>query len=456
MRTMGKLRERSREHYATTTARHQSIITSSNDSWIPSQSFSVAYPTISSISSYWIKDYANGKSRPVDGSLHIIHSKSSMPVVNFSFEGGVELRSGYLQTNLWLYEMATGEFPPPSLEPIGDFAFNNVHLSFPPLKESKGEYVTKMAARLNPSKPYVDLGVSAAELVGAPVSIFKHLGRSLAAQSRRSPLSRPGLPTKFEDPGGTYLRLQFGIMPIIRDVQKLIELTNEVEKKLDKIRRLKEHGFLRASSKKFPETHTQRRSESFRDAAGGLWDITTVKVTKRWCTLYYTADSTILPEDDKESRKMATAITFGATLDGTTLWNAMPWSWLLDWFTNLGDLIEAKRNTIGASLTKSLVMETIEYETTVTCIVAPPVEDFLRWRFPIIASLEQLEGGSWSILDGGTYSFGSPYIHTVTTEKTREVVQPSGNTDLALSNIFDSGFRSSIIAALALKSMRKE
>ena len=101
-------------------------------------------------------------------------------------------------------------------------------------------------------------------------------------------------------------------------------------------------------------------------------------------------------------------------------------------------------------------METIEYETTVTCIVAPPVEDFLRWRFPIIASLEQLEGGSWSILDGGTYSFGSPYIHTVTTEKTREVVQPSGNTDLALSNIFDSGFRSSIIAALAFKSMRKE
>lgn len=43
---------------------------------------------------------------------------------------------------------------------------------------------------------------------------------------------------------------------------------------------------------------------------------------------------------------LARRAVLGLTIDASTLWNAMPWSWLIDWYSNMGDFFEANRNIV--------------------------------------------------------------------------------------------------------------
>lgn len=40
----------------------------------------------------------------------------------------------------------------------------------------------------------------------------------------------------------------------------------------------------------------------------------------------------------------------GYTIDASTLWEITPWSWLIDWFGNVGEYLKAQRNIIPAQL----------------------------------------------------------------------------------------------------------
>jgi len=44
-------------------------------------------------------------------------------------------------------------------------------------------------------------------------------------------------------------------------------------------------------------------------------------------------------------------------LDFATLWEAMPWSWLIDWGSNVGDYLKAHRNIVPAELQSVSLME---------------------------------------------------------------------------------------------------
>jgi len=46
----------------------------------------------------------------------------------------------------------------------------------------------------------------------------------------------------------------------------------------------------------------------------------------------------------------------GLTVDLSTVWQIMPWSWLVDWGGNLGTFLKANRNIIPAQLTQCCVM----------------------------------------------------------------------------------------------------
>lgn len=450
---MKKKRHRTRTYSVFATDRYQRIITSSDDSWFPSSSESYSYPAVSSDYSKGIIDVSDSK-RSIDNPLRIDESFSTYARESFLLQGKVRVWSGSHEVYLDLFESNAGTSPPVG-DSLSELAFFGSHLEHPPVDETKEEYVTKMAARLNPSRPAVDLGVNVAEMIGAPVKLFKLFGSTLKNRGKRPLSGVSNLPTRWADPGTAYLRLQFGLMPIIRDLQKLLDLTNEIDKKIEKIRRLKEHGFLRSSSKKFPQIYTSTMSEIFRDGTGGLWDITSTRTVTRWCTLYYTAITDNLPTTDAETRKMANTVLYGTSLDGTTLWNAMPWSWMIDWFSNFGDYIDSQRNTIGARLTKSLVMETTEYETVTRCLVPPSLDARLEYQFPYLSAIEDLEGAGYELLSGSlSYRCSDRVYRTIT--KTREVVVPVAETDLVLSNLLDSGFRSSIVAALTLKSFAKQ
>lgn len=447
---MTKRRHRTRKYSLHGVDRYHRSIISSDEDWYPSLFESYVFPSTTTEYAKGIID-VTGSKRAIDNPLLIDEHAVTNARESFTLSCKVRAWSGSRDVYFDILESASG-YSPPAGGAISETAFYGSHLEHPPLEETKGEYVTKMAARLNPSRPAVDLGVNVAEMVGAPIKLFSLFRSTLRNGGKRSQFGLANLPTKWSDPGTAYLRLQYGLMPIIRDMRKLLELTNEIDKKIEKVRRLKEHGFLRASSKKFPEVHTSTIRIPFHDGVGGLWEIRSTRVVTRWCTLYYTADTDSLPTTDADTRNMANKVLYGASLDGVTLWNAMPWSWFIDWFSNFGDYIESQRNTIGAKLTKSLVMETTEYETVVSNIVAPSLASKLEYQIPFLSGFRELEGAGYEVLSGSLIYRCADRINR-SVSKTREEVQPSATTDLALSNLLSSGFRSSIVAALAFKSI---
>jgi hypothetical protein len=44
------------------------------------------------------------------------------------------------------------------------------------------------------------------------------------------------------------------------------------------------------------------------------------------------------------------------------LWEALPWSWFIDYFGNIGDYLNANKNAVGASATNACYMRQIDKE----------------------------------------------------------------------------------------------
>jgi hypothetical protein len=55
---------------------------------------------------------------------------------------------------------------------------------------------------------------------------------------------------------------------------------------------------------------------------------------------------------------MATKAVSGLSVEGMAAgaWEVLPWSWLIDWFTNIGDFMLQNSNTIPASLAECCIM----------------------------------------------------------------------------------------------------
>jgi hypothetical protein len=65
-----------------------------------------------------------------------------------------------------------------------------------------------------------------------------------------------------------------------------------------------------------------------------------------------------IPNFDWKWTTKATAALFGVNPTPSVLWEVIPWSWLIDWFTNLGDVISnasenAVENEISMNATES-------------------------------------------------------------------------------------------------------
>jgi hypothetical protein len=149
-----------------------------------------------------------------------------------------------------------------------------------------------------------------------------------------------------------------------------------------------------------------------------------------WSQRIYTAEvwgsaewkiepSSNIPEmDDEElklfSRRLALGITSHEAL--AAAWELAPWSWLADWFGNVGTMIAATNNSIGATWGRICVMRrskgtnlvTIDYPNSSSWATVSGVWRLAMERkdrhpvFPVLPfplpHLPILTSGKWSIL----------------------------------------------------------
>jgi len=204
------------------------------------------------------------------------------------------------------------------------------HLAIPG-RPSNAFLATDTVKKTNPSRPVVDLSVSVAELRELPKLIQKE-GDSLIRKWGKQTLNR-----------------EFGWIPLVKDLRKLATIRDDVVKRLDEIRRLKSEGGLR------------RSVDLWAGSVSGSYDVITQSGYKLVVHHYldYTTQTKLrgfvvwTPDElgETEGRSLLKTIdaVLGLKLDMSTLWNLMPWSWMIDWFTNIGDILEGSRNIIGAT-----------------------------------------------------------------------------------------------------------
>lgn len=145
-----------------------------------------------------------------------------------------------------------------------------------------------------------------------------------------------------------HIALQFGWLPLLRDCQNLVRTQMNGQKRLEQL--LRDNGKpVRRSVALQDDFQVLSQVDQVNDF--GLFPIfpymatrsprQRVMVTSRdrvWATARYRYWLPPGPRDINWRRRMIAAI-FGFQPTPSVVYNAIPWSWLVDWFSNTGDII---------------------------------------------------------------------------------------------------------------------
>lgn len=216
------------------------------------------------------------------------------------------------------------------------------------------------------------------------ISLCSPVNPVFDASTAVAEIIREGLPTitglqllkdrRASSIGGEYLNYQFGIKPIVSDIKDLAKALRTQDKVLKQLRR--DSGRLVRRSVDFPTEREVILSDqiagnvatSFSGFSMPLSGITSrhaIKEQTRWFSGAFTYHLPDSSELDGFARLAAEADKlFGVVPDVADLWNLMPWSWLVDWFVNVGPVLSNVTNfaKYGLVLPYAYMME----ETIVT------------------------------------------------------------------------------------------
>lgn len=240
------------------------------------------------------------------------------------------------------------------------------HLSIP-RQYSDVTAVTKTMASSNPNKPVVSIPVFIAELKDIPQMIFS-IGETLLGRHRN--FSSHGKRNLATVVGAGYLGASFGWFPLIGDLVKLYHFQDSVEKKIKELNRMYDRGGIRR--KRILQRDSAQRTDGpwpMNTNGGLVISATSHRVTTytEWCTVRWNIkqDSKPRPTDMEIRRKSENIVRGTVWMDdpwavASDLWQLTPWSWLTDWFTNIGDYLDAHRGYVPVEASRGCVMSTTE------------------------------------------------------------------------------------------------
>lgn len=213
------------------------------------------------------------------------------------------------------------------------------------------EYVTKLLARTNPF----------AYTVSVPIMIFELVeAASLLALSRANFLTLGG---------SAYLNYEFGISPFMEDIKALYKITSAIEKKIIDLNRLIKKGGLRTKAYLGSKSYTDPNQTIFSGWSGyskGFdYSIQVTSTSKVWgtCRWRLKRQETI---DVAKLTSVNNAIRICLDLrtpDFSTIWEMIPFSWLVDYFLNVGDTLQAIESSDLVEPYDICIMRTRTFDT---------------------------------------------------------------------------------------------
>lgn len=209
------------------------------------------------------------------------------------------------------------------------------------------EVAVMVRSRTNPSRPVVDLPIAIAELKDLP-QLIRLAGRNVLQKAASANLS-----------------YQFGMAPLASDLAKLTTFQSFVSKRVERLTQLRDKG-LRSTINIGSYSNSKKEGVSLNSFGYGWSEEIHFSTTQRvWGHIRWAPNSDhSMPKTDAEMRALAIKATLGLTVDASTVWELLPWSWLADWFSNVGDYFAAHRNIVPATPTAVQVMRETRVENT--------------------------------------------------------------------------------------------
>jgi hypothetical protein len=186
-----------------------------------------------------------------------------------------------------------------------------------------------MLANTHPFNPVFSIPVALKELAEV-ASLFSFAARSFASGA-----------------GGLYLNYRFGWKAFYNDVQTLAKITEEIEQRMRDFNYMLEKGHTRkrytfpTMAWDYTQTNVSFNSAYGTSVRGNIINSTTIK---RWGSVTWglMGDKTI-PTDELSQFNRAVRTAFDLeSLDPATLWELIPFSWLADYFLNMGDFLKSQ------------------------------------------------------------------------------------------------------------------
>jgi len=183
-------------------------------------------------------------------------------------------------------------------------------------------------------------------------------------------LKRDGLPSivgatalknrcrDYKDVGGEYLNVEFGWKPFINDLKRSLRVSLDAHSEMDRyyaeagrpIHRRYTFPTQQSSTVIYSNAYnaglyvggTYCWDEVYGDSTRGWRTVTDSSTVKQWFSgefLYHAPRPSDNMVGHLQSARDKADYLYGVNVDPDTLWNIAPWTWLPDYFTNLGDVI---------------------------------------------------------------------------------------------------------------------
>nr|APG77059.1 hypothetical protein [Beihai levi-like virus 1] len=261
---------------------------------------------------------------------------------------GVRVSYGISPSKTWWYRGTTSSN---NQHYVGSFVANpsyGVTVS-PPASAPNGQsYAAEAYSKMKPTKPIYNAATNIGEL--------RELPRLL--QNKINEFRSKGPDISY---GDTYLNVQFGWIPLLRAVVDLVDAQRVAQTRLKQLlrdegrpvrRRIYLSGYEKGADGSFSVPPIQFSPATYSKSYTAFWPILNTRYyawePNRWIS---TASQDLVwasarfrywlpagPRDIQWKKNLLRRL-YGLSLTPTQAYNLIPWSWLVDWFGNLGDVI---------------------------------------------------------------------------------------------------------------------
>lgn len=209
-----------------------------------------------------------------------------------------------------------------------------------------------LIARTNPSRPVVSPLTLAQDVIGIP-RLLKDVGKLIRTPTR---LLSP------REAANQFLGAKFGWLPLIDDAKKLMNLQSYAQQRLGELDRLYSSGGLKRTLTLDTKVGSRDSVVILDSGVPGFSSIcrkSTICVAKRWGSVRWKPTSAPPYNSSDTSRiQKANQLVAGLTPEGLSqgAWDLIPWTWITDWFYDVGTLMLQSSNSIPAVPTDVCIM----------------------------------------------------------------------------------------------------